>query len=203
MLGRKKNTKIHWKNVSEPAQRRSWLGRLISWSLVAVIWGTLGLTAVVGWYAYDLPGITTLVESGRQPSITLAAADGSRIAAVGDVYGETLKVSDLPPSLKQAVIAIEDRRFEQHMGIDPRGLARAMWANLRAGRVVQGGSTVTQQLAKNLFLTPDRTIRRKVQELLFAFWLERKFSKDQILTLYLNRVYFGAGSYGIDAAARR
>ena len=203
MLGRKKNTKIHWKNISEPAKRRSWLGRLISWSLVAMIWGTLGLAAVIGWYAYDLPGITTLVESGRQPSITLAAADGSRIAAVGDVYGETLRVADLPPSLKQAVIAVEDRRFEQHMGIDPRGLARAMWANLRAGRVVQGGSTISQQLAKNLFLTPDRTIRRKVQELLFALWLEHKFSKDQILTLYLNRVYFGAGSYGIDAAARR
>ncbi len=203
MLGRNKNTKIRWNNASDPPKRRSWLGRLISWSLVALIWGILGLGAVVGWYAYDLPHVTALVESRRQPSITLAAADGSRIAAVGDVYGETLRVTDLPPTLKQAVIAVEDRRFENHMGIDPRGLARAMWANLRAGRVVQGGSTITQQLAKNLFLTPDRTIRRKVQELLFALWLERKFSKDQILTLYLNRVYFGAGSYGADAAARR
>jgi penicillin-binding protein 1A len=203
MPRRKKTTKIRWKNGSGPKPRRSRLGRLISWSLVAAIWGTLALAAAVGWYAYDLPDVTTLVESGRQPSITLAAADGSRIAAVGDVYGETLEVENLPGSLKQAVIAIEDRRFYDHIGIDPRGLARAMLSNLRAGRVVQGGSTITQQLAKNLFLTPDRTIRRKVQELLFALWLERKFSKDQILTLYLNRVYFGAGSYGVDAAARR
>ncbi|MDH3472162.1 MAG: transglycosylase domain-containing protein, partial [Rhodospirillales bacterium] len=181
MPRRKKTTKIRWKNVSSPKQRRSRLGRLISWSLVAAIWGTLALAAAVGWYAYDLPDVTTLVQSGRQPSITLAAADGSRIAAVGDVYGETLEVESLPESLKQAVIAIEDRRFYDHIGIDPRGLARAMLSNLRAGRVVQGGSTITQQLAKNLFLTPDRTIRRKVQELLFALWLERKFNKDQIL----------------------
>jgi penicillin-binding protein 1A len=109
----------------------------------------------------------------------------------------------LPKYLPQALIATEDRRFYSHFGIDPIGLARATYANLRAGHVVQGGSTLTQQLAKNVFLDRDRTLKRKVQELLLAFWLERKFSKDQILEMYLNRVYFGAGAYGVEAAAER
>jgi penicillin-binding protein 1A len=161
------------------------------------------LSLAVGWYAYDLPEVTSIAKTGRQPSITMVAADGSQIAAVGDVRGRTIGLDEVPPALRQALIAVEDRRFYEHFGVDPRGLARAMLANLRAGRIVQGGSTITQQLAKNLFLNPDRTIRRKVQELLLAFWLERKFTKDQILTLYLNRVYFGAGNYGVDAAARR
>ncbi len=205
MARRNKKTKIRWSSSGGGGAkaRGGWFGRLVSWTLVAAIWGALALAAAVGWYAYDLPSVTTLVQSGRQPSVTLVGADGSRIAAVGEVYGETVRVQDLPPSVPRAVVAIEDRRFYGHLGLDFRGLARAMWANVRAGRVVQGGSTITQQLAKNLFLTPDRTIRRKVQELLFALWLERKFTKDQILTLYLNRVYFGAGSYGVDAAARR
>ena len=101
------------------------------------------------------------------------------------------------------MIATEDRRFYSHFGIDLIGLARAAYANLRAGRVVQGGSTITQQLAKNVFLTPERTFNRKIQETLLALWLERRFTKDQILTIYLNRVYLGAGTYGVEAAARR
>lgn len=102
-----------------------------------------------------------------------------------------------------AIMATEDRRFYWHLGIDFIGLARAMVANLQAGRVVQGGSTLTQQVAKNLFLTPERTLKRKIQELLLAFWLEYKFTKDQIFTIYLNRVYLGAGTYGVEAAAQR
>ena len=101
------------------------------------------------------------------------------------------------------MVATEDRRFYGHFGIDPIGLARAMWVNIQAGRWVQGGSTITQQLAKNVFLTPDRTIRRKGQEMLLALWLEQRFTKDQILSLYLNRVYFGAGTYGVDAASQQ
>jgi penicillin-binding protein 1A len=176
---------------------------LVNWGLVAAIWGAVALAVLVGWYAYDLPEVTSIAKSGRQPSITMIAADGSQIAAVGDVRGKTVSLDEVPLTLRQALIAVEDRRFYDHLGVDPKGLARAMLANLRAGRIVQGGSTITQQLAKNLFLNPDRTIRRKVQELLLALWLERKFTKDQILTLYLNRVYFGAGNYGVDAAARR
>ena len=102
-----------------------------------------------------------------------------------------------------AVIAIEDRRFYSHFGIDPIGLARAVFNNLTRGRFTQGGSTLTQQLAKNLFLKPERTLERKVQEVLLALWLEHKHSKDQILEMYLNRVYFGSGAYGVEAASRR
>jgi len=204
MLRRNRKAKIRWKSASaKPRKKRGWLWRLANWGLVAAIWGGVALALAVGWYAYDLPEVTSIAKTGRQPSITMIAADGSQIAAVGDVHGRTIGLNEVPPVLRQALIAVEDRRFYEHLGVDPRGLARAMLANLRAGRIVQGGSTLTQQLAKNLFLNPDRTIRRKVQELLLAFWLERKFTKDQILTLYLNRVYFGAGNYGVDAAARR
>jgi len=198
MLGKRK-AKISWGSSAKP----NWPRRLIVWFLVAAIWGTLALGALVAWYAYDLPEVTSIARSGRQPSITVVAADGSQVASVGDIHGKTVTLREVPLALQQALIAVEDRRFYEHLGVDPRGLARAMLANLRAGRIVQGGSTLTQQLAKNLFLTADRTIRRKVQELLLALWLERKFSKDQILTLYLNRVYFGAGNYGVDAAAQR
>jgi penicillin-binding protein 1A len=204
MLRRNRKAKIRWNSASaKPRKKRSWPWRLANWTLVAAIWGAVALAVAVGWYAYDLPEVTSIAKTGRQPSITLIAADGSQIAAVGDVRGKTVGLDEVSPALRQALIAVEDRRFYEHLGVDPRGLARAMLANLRAGRIVQGGSTITQQLAKNLFLNPDRTVRRKVQELLLAFWLERKFTKDQILTLYLNRVYFGAGNYGVDAAARR
>jgi len=108
----------------------------------------------------------------------------------------------MPAHLPAAFIAIEDRRFRDHWGIDPIGLARAVHANFISGRVVQGGSTLTQQLAKNLFLTPERSLKRKAQEAMLAFWLEQRFSKDELLEVYLNRVYLGAGTYGVDAAAR-
>ena len=176
--------------------------RLLVWGGSLAIWGAVAITALVAWYAYDLPRIDEIAAVTRRPSVTLMAADGTLLTTYGEVYGETLDVRDLPPHLPQAVLAVEDRRFYDHFGIDLLGLARAMLANVRAGRIVQGGSTITQQLAKNLFLTADRTLKRKVQEMLLALWLEHKFSKDQILSLYLNRVYFGAGTYGIDAAAR-
>jgi penicillin-binding protein 1A len=133
----------------------------------------------------------------------LVTADGHIVATFGDLYGANLSLNELPSYLPKAVMAIEDRRFYSHAGVDPRGLARAMWVNLRSGKFVQGGSTITQQLAKNLFLTPERTLKRKVQEVLLALWLERTYSKDEILTLYLNRVYLGSGVYGVDAAAKK
>jgi len=158
---------------------------------------------VLAWYAYDLPDIEGLAKATRRPSISLVAIDGSPLSSTGEVYGRTVTVAQVPPVLPQAVLAVEDRRFYRHWGIDLRGLARAFWVNLRAGEVVQGGSTITQQLAKVLFLTPERTLDRKIQEALLAMWLETRFSKDEILSLYLNRVYLGSGTYGVDAAARR
>jgi penicillin-binding protein 1A len=133
----------------------------------------------------------------------LLDAKGRQIARRGIDGGMPVTLSDLPIFVPQAVIATEDRRFYSHFGVDPWGLGRAMWVNFEAGRVLQGGSTITQQLAKNLFLEPERTMTRKVQEALLAVYLEMSFTKDEILALYLNRVYFGAGAYGIDAASRR
>ena len=139
----------------------------------------------------------------RAANVRILAANGALISNRGDTAGIRLGLEDLPPYLPEAVIAVEDRRFYWHFGIDPIGLTRAMVANFRAGRIVQGGSTVTQQLGKNLFLKPERTIARKVQEVILAVWLEAKLTKKEILELYLNRVYLGAGAFGVDAAAHR
>ena len=186
-----------------PVRRRGWLARLIYWLLVLMVWGVIAVMGVIVWYAYDLPSVDKLSAIQRKPSVTLLDYKGRKIAEFGDVYGVPVQLAELPKHLPSAVVATEDRRFYSHFGIDPIGLGRAMMTNLMAGRVVQGGSTISQQLAKNVFLTPDRTLKRKVQEFLLALWLEANFSKTQILTLYLNRVYLGAGAYGVDAAARR
>jgi penicillin-binding protein 1A len=178
-------------------------GRFLRFVLLAGLWCFIAGLGVIGFFALTLPDTGELTAAQRKPSITLVASDGSLIATYGDLFGEPLRLKDMPKYLPAAVIATEDRRFYSHFGIDPIGLARAAFANLRAGHVVQGGSTITQQLAKNLFLTPDRTFTRKIQETLLALWLEHKFSKQQILEIYLNRVYLGAGTYGVDAAARR
>ncbi len=197
-------TKTPMKEAAAAPKRRRplWL-RLAIWGGASFVWLAIGLVGVGLWYSQDLPPIDRLAQDSRQPSVTLAADDGSIIASFGDLYGEPLKVAEMSPYLPQAVVAIEDRRFYSHFGIDPIGIARAMVTNLEAGRLVQGGSTLTQQLAKNLFLTPERSIKRKIQEALLSLQLEVRYSKEQILTLYMNRVYFGAGTYGVDAAARR
>ncbi|HEX6840614.1 MAG TPA: penicillin-binding protein 1A [Stellaceae bacterium] len=183
--------------------RRGWSGRLVRWGLLVALWGVILGGGTLGYFWLTLPPTGDLAMSDRRPSITVLGVDGSVIATYGDLFGEPLRLKDLPPYLPAAVIATEDRRFYHHFGIDPIGLVRAAYANYRAGHIVQGGSTITQQLAKNLFLTPDRTLTRKVQEALLAVWLEHKFTKEQLLEIYLNRVYLGAGTYGVDAAAHR
>ena len=183
--------------------RRRLRTRLAIWGGTMVIWTGIAVAALVGFYALDLPDLDAALAATRRPIVTIAAADGTAIDSVGDLYGVPARLGDLPGHLPAAVLAMEDRRFRDHWGVDVFGLARATYVNLRAGRIVQGGSTITQQVAKNLFLSPERTLRRKVQELMLALWLERRFTKDQILTLYLNRVYLGAGAYGVEAAARR
>lgn len=152
---------------------------------------------------HDMPDLSNLESKGRRASIIFESYDGKNIATYGDLFKEIVTVNELPKYVGNAIIAIEDRRFYHHGGIDFFGILRAMVKNLISGRIVQGGSTLTQQLAKNLFLSPSRSIKRKVQELVLALCLERKFSKDQILSIYLNRVYFGSGAYGIDAASYR
>ena len=194
-------------NTSEPRRGRSWRRAvpwfLAKWSMVGAIWTGFFALLFLAWCAYDLPGPERLNELKRQPSVSLLAADGALIASYGDLYGDAVRLADLPPYLPGAVLATEDRRFYSHWGVDPRGIARALYVNIREGEMAQGGSTITQQVAKNLFLTPERSLHRKGQEFLLAVWLERTFTKDEILELYLNRVYFGAGTYGIDAAAKK
>ena len=197
--GRKRTAKSGRKKAMRAA---GLLRRVVTWSLVAAIWCAVVVSGVLAWYAYDLPDIGEIEKMTRRPNVTLVAADGTRLASFGDRFGATRSLTELPPQLPRAVIAVEDRRFYEHGGIDFRGLMRAVYVNLREGRISQGGSTITQQLAKNLFLTSERTFKRKIQEVMLAFWLEHRFTKDQILTIYLNRVYLGAGTYGVDAAAR-
>ena len=181
---------------------RSLLRTALSWLLVAGIWGGMAAAAVLAWFAYDLPDVSKVAQAERRASIVVQAADGAEFARFGDLHGSVVRTSEMPEHLVNAVLAIEDRRFRYHFGIDPIGLARAFYTNWRTGRTVQGGSTITQQLAKNLFLTPERSLKRKIQEAMLALWLEHRFTKDEILTAYLNRVYLGAGTYGMDAAAR-
>lgn len=176
--------------------------RAFKWSAVAAVWGGIALTALVGWYAVELPRIIETPRIETHASIGFRAVDGTLLPRYGELKENAVNVEDLPPVLIYAVLATEDRRFYDHHGIDLTGMARAMVTNLKAGRVAQGGSTITQQLAKNLFLTQDRTLKRKIQEALLALWLEHELTKDEILSTYLNRVYFGAGAYGIEAAAQ-
>src|ERR1700677_3622145 len=183
--------------------RRSLLGRLVYWSLVIGVWGVLGAAGLIAYYASQLPPIDQLAVPKRPPNIAILAADGSLLANRGDTGGAAVHLSELPPYLPKAFVAIEDRRFYSHFGIDPVGISRAIVRDATGVGGMQGGSTLTQQLAKNLFLTQERTLSRKIQEAILALWLERKYSKDQILELYLNRVYFGSGAYGVEAAAQK
>lgn len=176
---------------------------LMKWSLVAGLWGGIILGGVLVWYAYQLPSLSTIGDLDRRPSVTLLSRDGEVFATFGHVYGEPVHLHDLPPALVHAVLSTEDRRFYEHHGIDFRGLGRALVNNARSGSISQGGSTITQQLAKNLFLSNERTFQRKLKEVVISLWLEYHLSKDDILTLYLNRVYFGLGTFGVDGAARR
>ncbi len=186
---------------SPPRRRLGW--RIAKWSAVFVLWLVVLGAAFVGYYAYDLPDTEHLTGPETPLSITVLATDGSEVATVGEMWGELVPVQEMAPVLPQAVLAIEDRRFYTHGGIDAFGVIRAAWQNAVEGRVVAGGSTISQQVAKLVFLSPERTVRRKIQEAMLAFWLEREFTKEEILTIYLNRAYFGAGAYGVDAAARR
>ena len=181
---------------------RSFPGKVLHGFAVATIWGLIAFGLLMGWYALDLPNPTDLA-SERRPGVSIVTEDGTVLANYGELHGEAMHYEDLPPHLVDAVVATEDRRFFDHFGLDMIGIARAIVANLRAGAIVQGGSTISQQVAKNLFLTPERSFKRKVQEAMLALWLERQFTKEQILAIYMNRVYLGGGAFGVDAAAHR
>jgi penicillin-binding protein 1A len=189
---------IPWTPPAAPS-RRPW--RLLRWAFIASVWGALALGCVVLWFARDLPRPEDALDAVRRPSLILQDNRGATLATYGDVVGESLRLPELPKYLADAAVSVEDRRFWTHGGIDPQGMARAILVNIRAGHVVQGGSTITQQVAKTLFLSNARTVRRKIQEVLLTLWLERHFTKTEILEIWLNRVYLGSGAWGVDAAA--
>ena len=178
------------------------LHSIVKFFTVVAIWITFFISILVVYYATDLPDISGISKQNYKPQITIRSADGVVLAKYGDIRGNPLIYSQIPTHLIDAVIATEDRRFFDHWGVDVFGILRANFTNIMAGRLVQGGSTITQQLAKIVFFSPERTLKRKIQEVLMAIQLEYRFSKEQIMSIYLNRVYMGKGTYGIDAASR-
>ncbi|MCA3554373.1 transglycosylase domain-containing protein [Aestuariivirga sp.] len=185
-----------------PRRRRSFLWPVIRFGVTLAFIAGMGFAGLFSyiWMTLDRQGLLQIPE--REPGIMILANDGSVLAEQGSFNGDEARIADLPDYVPNAFIAIEDRRFRSHYGIDPIGVLRAIYVNHRSGRLTQGGSTLTQQLAKNLFLSPDRTLGRKLQEAVLAVWLEKHYSKDDILQLYLNRVYFGSGAMGIEKAAQ-
>jgi len=172
-----------------------------SWRISLI--GALVLALATGFYYIRLPAPENLFDGRGGGSVTMLDRDGNVFAWRGEQYGGELKITEVSPHVIHAVVAAEDKRYYDHFGIDPIGITRAMVANLRAGRLVQGGSTLTQQVAKNVYLTAERSLERKLKELPMALALELKYTKEQILSVYINRVYLGAGTYGFEAASQR
>lgn len=190
-----------WNNTPPVPPKRLLLGKTRWWWVVRGSAAILGLFfLVLLWLAVTAP-LSKSLQPIAPPRITLLASDGTPIARNGAIVDAPVDVSKLPPHVVQAFLSIEDRRFYSHFGIDPRGLARAAWSNAFGSSMTQGGSTITQQLAKFTFLTPERSLTRKGREMLIAFWLEARLTKDEILERYLSNVYFGDNVYGLRAAS--
>ncbi|MES2058499.1 MAG: PBP1A family penicillin-binding protein [Pseudomonadota bacterium] len=183
-------------NLPVPYRRSRW-----RWPMRILGGGIILFVLAVIWLAFTAP-LSKSLEPLTPPSITLLAEDGTPIARRGAIIGTPVDASKLPANVTNAFLAIEDRRFKSHWGVDPRGIARAFWHNMTSSGRSQGGSTITQQLAKNAFLDSDRTAARKIREVMIAFWLEAWLSKDEILSRYLSNVYFGDNVYGLRAAAK-
>ena len=182
---------------------RIWLKRILVWGSAVAALLLLALATSVYFAARNMPGYTTLMNSQVGQTIVVRARDGSEIVAMGPSYGEWLYSDEIPQVMKDAMVAVEDRRFYSHPGVDPLGLVRAVFVSWRDDSSVRATSTITQQLARNVFLNSNRTLDRKLREAVLAMALEWKFSKEQILELYLNKVYFGGGAYGVDSASRK
>jgi penicillin-binding protein 1A len=187
--------------------RPRWKRYLINTLKFGLYGGLVGLIALVVAVAVAMSELPSYQELVRRDDlgqmIRVRAADGSVMVSLGPSFGEWLTYDEIPDIMKQAMVSVEDKRFRTHIGVDPLGMARALKVRVSKGRWTQGGSTITQQLARNIFLTNSRTFGRKIREAILALAIERRFSKNQILEFYLNRVYFGGGAYGIDAASRR
>ena len=201
--GRRRESAPRQSRKSRRTKRRSGFARLFYWGFVLALWAVIAGIGALVWIGIHLPPIQSLEIPKRPPSVLILGDNGATLATRGDMGGAAVPLAELPDYLPNAFVAVEDRRFYSHHGIDPMGIARAFVADVLHRGVSEGGSTITQQLAKNLFLTQERTVSRKLQEIALALWLEHKYTKPQILELYLNRVYFGSGAYGVEAAAQR
>jgi len=186
----------------QPSTLKRWTRRVLIWGAAAALLGALFLGVAVGFAASEIPSFNQLKATQNAQTILVRARDGTEIVELGPSYGEWLASNDIPDSMKNAMVAVEDRRFYSHFGIDPIGLARAVFVWATGEKRISATSTITQQLARNVFLNNNRSLDRKLREAVLALALEWKFSKEQILELYLNKVYFGGGAYGIDSASR-
>ena len=182
---------------------RKWFMRIFKTGLVLGFLSLVALVVAVLVVRSSLPGFEDLKSSPNGQMIRVLDVSGRELFSMGPSYGDWLVYDDIPEVMKKAMISVEDRRYESHLGVDPIGIARSIQVRFQRGHFAQGGSTITQQIARNIFLNNNRTFGRKAREILLALAIERKFSKEQILELYLNKVYFGGGAYGIDAASRR
>ncbi|MES2290157.1 MAG: PBP1A family penicillin-binding protein [Pseudomonadota bacterium] len=186
----------------QPGWKR-WTFRILKIGAAGAVLGIVALIIAVSVAYSTLPSYSQMKSSPNGQMIRVHAVDGTVLVSLGPSYGQWLDYDQLPATMKTAMVAVEDRRFRSHIGVDPLGIVRSFYVRATKGRFTQGGSTITQQLARNIFLTNDKTWTRKFREMILSLALERKFSKDQILELYLNRVYFGGGAYGVDAASRK
>jgi penicillin-binding protein 1A len=181
---------------------RKWR-RLLIWGGALAVLGALFLGLAVAFAARSLPSYSELKATQNAQTIVVRARDGTEIVELGPSYGQWLDSSEIPQVMKDAMISVEDRRFYSHPGVDPYGLVRALYVALTGDKRISATSTITQQLARNVFLNSNRSLDRKLREGVLALALEWKFSKEQILELYLNKVYFGGGAYGVDSASRK
>ncbi|GEO00319.1 penicillin-binding protein [Novosphingobium sediminis] len=180
-----------------------WTRRILVWGAALTLLGALALAVAVFVTERSLPSYERMKTTQTGQTIVVRASDGSEIVTLGPSYGRWVPYERIPQTLKDAMISVEDRRFREHWGVDPIGIVRSVMVRIQSGHWRQGGSTITQQLARNIFLNNSRTFDRKIREALLAMAIEQKFTKDQVLELYLNKVYFGGGAYGVDSAARK
>ena len=189
-------------NCASKKQPPSFKRRLMAWALNTILITGIFITGYVAYIYMRMPSLEAILHETRPAALVFMDKNGNEIRASGRIMGTPVSIDTLPPHVWQAIVAIEDKRFFEHGPIDIRGITRAIISNLASGRIAAGGSTITQQTAKNIFLSRDKKISRKVQELILAHWLENRFSKNQILDLYMNRVSLVGGMRGIDAASR-
>ena len=182
---------------------RTWILRIIKGGVIAALLGAMVLGIFVAIARGEIDSFEDLKASPNGQMIRVRAADGTVIQSLGPSFGRWLSIDQLPSEMKDAMVAVEDRRYYIHPGVDPIGITRSLYVRAIDGRWTQGGSTITQQLARNIYLNSNKEFGRKIREIILALAMETKFSKDQILELYLNKVYFGGGAYGVDAASRK